>query len=100
MTDFISYLIKENIHKTVISAIIATQINQTTLKFKDTFIIPFFNSDINGDEEKDNETIGNFKLKVFNKTLKVGEFMVYLLEPLVLFYIIYLFSKRYTPVKL
>ena len=100
MADFVSYLVSENIHKTIIAAMIANQVNVITMGFLNAFFVPLLDVDFNNDGKSDFDQIEKMKINIFGYKFKIGKFVVLTSKALIILYLVYLFTEKHKNMKL
>lgn len=90
----VSDFFKENeILTTIIATILAANISTLTKSLMDNILMPLINIDINNDGEADRDTLKKFHIKFRGVDIKIGEFILTLIEFTVILFIIYSIHK-------
>jgi large-conductance mechanosensitive channel len=90
----VSDFFKENeIITTIIATILAANISTLTKSLMDNILMPLINIDINNDGEADRDTLKKFYIKFRGVDIKIGEFILTLIEFSIILFIIYYLHK-------
>lgn len=88
-SEVIDFFSKNQILTTLIGTVLASNITLLTKSFMDNIIMPVINMDLNNDGEPDRETLEKFEIHFGGIDMKIGKFLLTIIEFSIILLIIY-----------
>ena len=93
--NFLNFLNTNHILATVVATVISTYITGICNSLTNDILIPIINIDLDGDGKNDIQQIQNFKIKIMNVEIGLGNFILELVKFIFITYLMYLFSNNF-----
>ena len=89
----LDYFQGSNIINYIIIAFLSERINNFLNEFVNDIIIPFIDTDLNGDGIIDVQKVEDYQITLFNKDIKIGRLVFLIVKFIILIYLVYFTSR-------